>query len=362
MMRSVCLIVVGAVLAGPVQAGGAADSLSRRVATFQSVGSLDKAAGALASAGKVKIVVDWDRLTEAGLGKGARAVVQGSDATVEELLDQLVLSASEKNVPLGWFVDGPAIRITTRAAIREREQPRQVVPTRPTATTDRPAASARPAVAAAGAGANFKDTPLNEVVKHLRATTGLDIVVNWNALEEVGITKDSPVNLTARNRSAGRVLDLVLADVSGSRGRFERLYYIIDDGVVTISTGSALNTTTKTVVTDIRDLLVLTPNFKGPSLKLDAGKRNSGNNNATGNLGDSFERDTSSGGNRGGESDATAAEQRALLQERIIQAVKDSIGDDMWQPEGRGSIQIVQGRMVITQTPLGFKLLATATR
>ncbi len=29
----------------------------------------------------------------------------------------------------------------------------------------------------------------------------------------------------------------------------------------------------------------------------------------------------------------------------------------MWRPVGRGSIRILRGQLIITQTPLGFKLL-----
>jgi len=381
MVRSVCLVVVSVALAAPVWAGGdGAEWLSRKIETFQAVGTLDKAAEALASAGKVKIVVEWDALTAAGVGREARAVVRARDATVEELLDMLVLSASEKDVPLGWHVDGKTIRVTTRAAVEDRRPARSAPPVRPvtTATPTRQAATAdrssaapakpsatavRQAAAAGAMVVEYTNTPLGEVVNHLRDKTGLDIVVNWNALEEVGIAKDSPVSLTLRNRPAGKVLDLILADVSGSRDKFEKLYYVIDDGVVLISTGAALNTTTKTVVTDIRDLLVLAPEFKGPSMNLAmSGNRNNNNNNGNNsvNLGDLWDRD--SGTDRSGETAATMAEQRAVMEERIIQAVKDSIGDDMWQPDGKGSIRIFQGKLIVTQTPLGFKLLSTVAR
>jgi hypothetical protein len=42
--------------------------------------------------------------------------------------------------------------------------------------------------------------------------------------------------------------------------------------------------------------------------------------------------------------------------------LKDSIGEDMWKPDGKGSISILNGKLVISQTLLGFKLMETAGR
>jgi len=357
---AVCVLV-----AGPVMAAGPTVDLSREIATFQANGTLEKVVGALAAAGKVKISIDWDRLKSAGVGKETRAVVAGRDATLEQLLDLLVRSASEKDKPLGWYVDGATIRITTRAAVAERQPAKPATPARLVAAPTSPAPSAKPAApaktatpAAQAGNVEFKETPLKEVVQILRDKTNLNISVNWTALEDVGITKDSPVTIKVRNLTLGRVLNLILDDVSGTRDKFERLYYVIDDGVLRISTGHALNTTTKSVTHDIRDLLLIVPNCEAPVMKLTTNYQSDNKSNSNDAP---FERNNNTN-NRSGESTETMANQRLQLQETIIQIVKDSIGEDMWKPEGKGNVQFFQGRLIITQTPLGFKLMENAMK
>ncbi|MCL2700253.1 MAG: hypothetical protein FWE88_01015 [Phycisphaerae bacterium] len=366
MKRGVWLAVVCAVLAAPAfAADGVAESLSRKVSTFQANGPLDKAVAALATAGKVKIAVDWDRLTAAGLDKQTRAVVRASDATVKQLLDLLVLSASEKDAPLGWYIDGDKIRVTTKAAIEDRRPARTAsanTPARTSGASAQPAKEAAPAAVpiakALEGGVEFSQTPLREVVNFLRDKARLNIAVNWTALEEVGITKDSPVSLKARNLTLGRVLDLLLADVSGSRDKYERLYYVIDDGVVLISTGNALNTKTSTTVTDVSDLLHPVPNPIAPVLKLNITTNRDNKNNDNGSP---FEESRNE--DKNDPRCVSREEYRRLVGERLVQAIKDSIGEDMWQPEGKGAIQITaRGQLIITQTPLGFKLLGSAGR
>ena len=44
------------------------------------------------------------------------------------------------------------------------------------------------------------------------------------------------------------------------------------------------------------------------------------------------------------------------------QAIKDSIGQDMWAPDGKGTISLFGSKLVISQTLLGYKLMETAGR
>ena len=64
-------------------------------------------------------------------------------------------------------------------------------------------------------------------------------------------------------------------------------------------------------------------------------------------------------GDRRGEGESAAA-QRQRTREALIGVIKDAIGQDMWQPLGKGSIRIVRNKLIISQTLLGFKLLDQA--
>ena len=44
----------------------------------------------------------------------------------------------------------------------------------------------------------------------------------------------------------------------------------------------------------------------------------------------------------------------------LVKIVQDSIGDQWWQPNGKGSIRILRNRMIVSQSLLGFKLMADA--
>ena len=42
--------------------------------------------------------------------------------------------------------------------------------------------------------------------------------------------------------------------------------------------------------------------------------------------------------------------------------IQNAIGEEFWQPMGKGTIQIIRGQMVISQSRLGFMLLGRAMR
>lgn len=146
----------------------------------------------------------------------------------------------------------------------------------------------------------------------------------------------------------GRALEVVCDDVSGDRGKMQRVYWVIDEGVVHIATGEALNRRTETRVFDVGDLLMVAPDYAAPSLEFGVGD---GEDATAGSLFDMDRNGTS--GQRG----AGPAGQRG---ENLMAVIRDSIGEDMWKPVGKGSIHILGNRLVITQTPLGFKLLSEA--
>jgi hypothetical protein len=181
--------------------------------------------------------------------------------------------------------------------------------------------------------------------------------VNWKSLEEVGVTKTTPVTLQIKDVTPARALDMVLAQISGNGDKFERVYWVISDGVVTIATGNALNQDLKTRVFDVMDLLVVVPEFKGPRLQTSINNNN--NSSTNGDKGNTLwpnQDNTSSDKSN----TPSMTEQRAKVKDALIAAVKNSIGEDMWKPDGKGSISIVNGKMLIAQTALGYKLMESA--
>ncbi|MDW8262070.1 MAG: hypothetical protein RMJ35_06050, partial [Phycisphaerales bacterium] len=104
----------------------------------------------------------------------------------------------------------------------------------------------------------FDNAQFSDVIDFLRETMRVNIVVNWRALENAGIAKETPINVRLRDVRFSKVLTTVLADAGGGTVPLD---YTIDDGVITISTKEDLSERTVTRVYDIRDLIINIPDF-----------------------------------------------------------------------------------------------------
>jgi beta-lactamase regulating signal transducer with metallopeptidase domain len=81
---------------------------------------------------------------------------------------------------------------------------------------------------------SFSNDAFSSVLTYIRKYIGVNIVVNWNALEELGVTKGSLVTLASEKLSASDALEKVLASLN------ENLRYEVKDGVVIFTTAQAL--------------------------------------------------------------------------------------------------------------------------
>lgn len=86
--------------------------------------------------------------------------------------------------------------------------------------------------------------PLKEVIEGLGEMTGANLVVNWVALEQMGIDKNTPITLKLFRVPAHAVLRTVLDLAAGQSGK---LAFITADGITTISSREDLGSTSATV-------------------------------------------------------------------------------------------------------------------
>ncbi len=217
----------------------------------------------------LKFQVDWDALEQAGITRKTPVTLKAFGLTFEKLLDLTLYSIARRNRPLAWYLSGETLHVSTqmRVLLRDRGPIRF-----------RPAAAARPAARRVGAAGeiSFDQTALRDVIQFLRDLSGLNIHVNWRSLEVTGVTQDTPVTLKARGLSLRRLLDLITGYLSAGRDRFSSVYWIVDEGVVHIATGDALNQNTVTRSYDASDLLMVIPNFPGPRINLNTDTGQSG--------------------------------------------------------------------------------------
>src|SRR5437870_9431849 len=103
-----------------------------------------------------------------------------------------------------------------------------------------------------------------DAIDSLRDLTNANIHVNWKALEEQGIGKDTPVNVHVRGVTLEKALSLVLSEA----GAGDKLAYYIDQGVIEITTREVADRQMITRVYPIDDLLLEIPDFVGPAMDL----------------------------------------------------------------------------------------------
>jgi hypothetical protein len=293
----------------------------------------------------VEVVPDWLAIEATGAKRDTAVAVKASKATPGQLLDLALMQASQKARALAWYAEGAKVHVTTQMRVLYRGR----LPARRPARG--PRATTGPATRPSGLELRFEEARLEDVIDFFRNVSGVSFYVNWRALEAVGVTRDTPVTLRLRGVSIGRALDAVMDQLSGARGRMQRVYWVIDDGVVHVATGSALNQRTETRVYDVTDLLMVAPDASAPDL--DLGERDEGDGGSSSGLfGEAEDGDDSDG------TSTTALRQRRG--EELVATIRGTIGEDMWRPIGKGSIRLHGNQLVVTQTPLGFKLLRDA--
>ena len=367
MMRRTSILLISAFLAlGLVVCHSLAGddsqtALQKQVPKFSTNGTLDETMAKLSDASGLKIVIDWKAMETTGIDRKATVVYSTPNATVEQLLEMALALAAVREHPLAWYMEGDVVHVTTQAKVLYHHD----LPVAENA----PAHSARAKDSAPAKIIKFDNTSLADVLNYVRDVSKVNLTVNWKSLEDSGITKETQVSIEARDLTHAQLLDMVLDQVNGDKDKLSRAYWVAHNGVVTIATGNTLNNETITKVVDVSDLLMPVPNIAGPVLDMSqsspsssggSGGGSSGGGSGSGGGGLFSQQSSSSNSASAAEVDLPTARQK--LRDNLIQAVKDSIGDDMWKPDGKGSITLLGSKMIISQTLLGFKLMENAGR
>jgi hypothetical protein len=331
----------------------------------------------IADIGKVRIEVDWNALAASGARFDAGVKLAAAKATPGQLLDSALAQAAAAGNPLTWQVKGNVVRVTTQARVLNSGGAGTYVPVVPDAAKTAVAAPAPaagqgqkaspPAVGTAKRELAFENTPLGDVLELCRRTAGVNMHVNWKALQVSNVDKNTPVSLQLSNVTIARMLDLVLDGLNAGKDKTGSVYWVVDGGVMLVSTGAALDTEMRTKTIEVADLLIVAPNFKAPVFDVSNNNANNGSSGTNGNSGNTGNTgpfatntgNTGAGGGTGigGEEDKSTADQRKQIRDTLIAAIQDSIGKEMWEPQGKGSIRLLGNQLIITQSLLGWKLM-----
>ncbi len=188
----------------------------------------------------------------------------------------------------------------------------------------------RPAAPSRGAEIKFDGIGLAESIDFLRDLTGANIHVQWKALEEVGVTRDAPVNVHFRSLTLGKALTLILSSASGKN----ELAFVSDGNVIEITTRALADKKLYTRVYPVDDLLLQIPDFDDAPATGLANASSSGRANAP-----------PSKRSNPNEKSLTRAERA----EDLVTLIRETIRPDIWRENGGpASIRCFRGNLVIT--------------
>jgi hypothetical protein len=181
--------------------------------------------------------------------------------------------------------------------------------------------------------------------------TGVPLVVDWERLQNQGVSPDQPVDLQLRNVPAEQVLDLITMQM----GRDMDLISQSTQWYVEIMTKRTANENPVLRVYDIREMLMEIPNFTdAPDFDmqsaLESGRGGSGGGMGGGTGGGG----SSSGGGLFGNDSQQDREKETLTKQesgqRIAQLIADTIEPDIWRANGGqyGTIRYHQGLLFVT--------------
>ena len=246
--------------------------------------SLDAVVDYIRTTTDENIFVNWPALYLIGVEQELPITLQLNRAPAAKVLDlvlQQATAAADGNEPIGWRLMEGTVVISTQRELGKDAKP---------APATQPRGAAAPATQPAQAEpvdrlqttimARFKDYSMEAVLEYIAAATGENIVVDWAALELVGVEKHLPITLTLRAKGlkAEKVFDLVLKQASAAAGDLDPIGWQRDGDVVLVSTVRELKRrTVETAVYDIRpvlyrDLLVQVPDFEdAPTFDLTVG-------------------------------------------------------------------------------------------
>src|SRR5687768_284705 len=113
----------------------------------------------------------------------------------------------------------------------------------------------------------FQGVTLRDAFDFLRDVTGANLHVNWKAIEALGVTQDTQVNVRLRDVTLRKVLNVILNE-SGASGQ---LTYYASDGVIEVTTAELADAQMITKVYPVDDLLMEVPDFdNAPDFSLES--------------------------------------------------------------------------------------------
>lgn len=195
---------------------------------------------------------------------------------------------------------------------------------------------------------NFQGVTLADAIDFMRDVSGANITVNWKALEAAGVTRDAQINLHLNGITLHKAMEMVLTEASGG----DTLSYVVDQGVIEITTRDLADHMMVTRVYPVEDLVMEIPDFTdAPQFSLQASQNqgsSGGGGGASGGVSQGGQTNQlfTGTGTTGNTQPVKTKEQRAQDLVELIEAV---VSPDIWKEAGGpASIRYYNGMLVVT--------------
>jgi hypothetical protein len=184
--------------------------------------------------------------------------------------------------------------------------------------------------------------PLEQAIDFLRDVSGLNINVNWKALELLNVTKQTLVSVKLSDVPLRRVIKAVLDET----GAGQALTYYVEDGIVEITTRELADAEMITRVYPVDDLVMIIPDFAGPSFNLQSqGNQTSGKGGGGSGGGQSL----FGGGNGANASQQDTPASKQQRADGLVKMIRDTVKPEIWRENGGpASIRYFNGHLIVT--------------
>ncbi|HEX8322392.1 MAG TPA: hypothetical protein VF595_00640 [Tepidisphaeraceae bacterium] len=196
---------------------------------------------------------------------------------------------------------------------------------------------------------NFDQIALVDAMDYFRDATAANLVVDWKALQEVGLSRETPVTIRLRGVTIRVALTKTLEAAAPGL-----LAFYVDTNVIHVTTRLVADSRLVTRVYDVADLLLDIPDFTDVpqfSLQQSSGSRSGGGGGGGGSGGSSGGLFGGGGGTGAGQNAQTRKPTGERAQE-LIDLIQSTIRPEVWDVNGgKAAIRFTAGRLIVSAPP-----------
>ena len=191
----------------------------------------------------------------------------------------------------------------------------------------------------------FTGVTFGDAIDFIRDAGGVNIHVNWKALELQNVTPDTPVNIRLRSVSLRKVLNLLVSEAGGS----DVVTWYVDEGVIEVTTRELADKKVYTRVYPVDDLVMDIPDFADPpnfdlSQSSQQGRGGGGGGGGGGSGTGIFGGNAST--DRKSRENVMTREERG---EQLVQLVTETVRPEIWAVNGgTATIRYFRGSLIVT--------------